>query len=88
MLQVRPINVRRPLRRAKQSSLATAIFESIDLLAERLRRIGGTTIRSISHIGKLQTIKGDDQDFVQPDKMIEELLSDNRHIAERQRAAI
>src|SRR2546425_4466728 len=34
---------------------ADAIFNSIDVLAERIRRIGGTTIRSVSHIGQLQT---------------------------------
>jgi starvation-inducible DNA-binding protein len=67
---------------------AASIFESIDTLAERMRRIGGTTIRSISHISQLQTIEDDNRDFVPPDEMIEELLSDNRHIAELQRAAI
>lgn len=35
---------------------ADAIFESIDTMAERVRRVGGTTIRSISHIAQLQTI--------------------------------
>lgn len=67
---------------------AETIFASIDPLAERIRRIGGTTIRSISHIGQLQTIRDDNQDFVPPDRMIQELLNDNRHIAEQQRAAI
>jgi starvation-inducible DNA-binding protein len=67
---------------------ATSIFESIDPLAERVRRIGGTTIRSITHISQLQTIEDDNQDFVPPDKMIDELLKDNRHLAEMQRAAI
>ncbi|HEX5081535.1 MAG TPA: DNA starvation/stationary phase protection protein [Blastocatellia bacterium] len=67
---------------------AASIFESIDTLAERMRRIGGTTIRSISHISQLQTIEDDNRDFVPPDEMIEELMSDNRHIAELQRAAI
>ena len=67
---------------------ADAIFESIDPLAERVRRIGGTTIRSITHISQLQTIEDDNQDFMPPDKMIEELLEDNRHLAEMQRAAI
>src|ERR1700682_6035285 len=41
---------------------AGAVFESIDPLAERVRRIGGTTIRSISHIGQLQNIKDDNND--------------------------
>jgi starvation-inducible DNA-binding protein len=67
---------------------AASIFESIDTLAERMRRIGGTTIRSISHISQLQTIEDDNRDFVPPDEMIKELMSDNLHIAGRQRAAI
>ncbi|MGH9937771.1 MAG: Dps family protein [Blastocatellia bacterium] len=67
---------------------AASVFESIDTLAERVRRIGGTTIRSISHIAQLQTIEDDNRDFVPPDKMIEELLNDNLHTAEMQRAAI
>jgi starvation-inducible DNA-binding protein len=53
-----------------------------------MRRIGGTTIRSISHISQLQTIEDDNRDFVPPDEMIKELMSDNLHIAGLQRAAI
>ena len=60
----------------------------MDVLAERIRRIGGTTIRSISHIGQLQTIRDDNDEFVPPEQMIERLLEDNRHLAEAQRAAI
>lgn len=67
---------------------AETIFDSIDPLAERVRRIGGTTLRSISHIAQLQTIADDNNDFVPPDMMIEELIRDNRQIAEHQRAAI
>lgn len=67
---------------------ADAIFESIDILAERVRRVGGTTIRSISHVSHLQTIADNNEDFVAPDKMIAELLSDNLHIAHNQRLAI
>ena len=67
---------------------ADAVFESIDPLAERIRRVGGTTIRSISHIGQLQTIKDDNNDFVPADKMIQELIRDNKQIASQQRAAI
>jgi starvation-inducible DNA-binding protein len=67
---------------------ADSIFESIDPLAERVRRIGGTTIRSITHISQLQTIEDDNNDFVDSDRMIKELLNDNRHLAEMQRAAI
>jgi starvation-inducible DNA-binding protein len=67
---------------------AESILNSIDPLAERVRRIGGMTIRSISHIHQLQSIADDNHDYVPPDKMIQELIKDNRHMAERQRAAI
>jgi starvation-inducible DNA-binding protein len=66
---------------------ADAIFESIDLLAERVRRVGGTTIRSISHISQLQTVSDDNDEFVPPDPMIRRLTEDNRHYAELQRKA-
>ncbi|MEO5943994.1 MAG: DNA starvation/stationary phase protection protein [Ferruginibacter sp.] len=67
---------------------ADAIFDSIDILAERVRRIGGTTIRSISHISQLQTISDNNEDFVNPEDMIAELLADNQHIARNIRKAI
>src|SRR5437667_244844 len=67
---------------------AGAILESIDPLAERVRKLGGTTIRGIGHIGRLQTIKDDDDDFVPTSEMIQRLLADNRRIAEQQRRAI
>src|SRR5712691_11407052 len=67
---------------------ADAIFSSIDVLAERVRRIGGTTIRSISHILELQTLMDDNDDFVLPEEMVRRLIADNRHVAETQRAAI
>jgi starvation-inducible DNA-binding protein len=67
---------------------AESIFASIDPLAERMRRIGGTTIRSIGHISQLQSIEDDNEDFVLPEQMIQRLIEDNRQIAQRQRAAI
>jgi starvation-inducible DNA-binding protein len=67
---------------------AEALLNSVDILAERLRKIGGTTLRSISHISQLQTISDDNDDFVPPAEMIQRLLADNRHMAEAQRAAI
>ena len=67
---------------------ATSILESVDPLAERVRRVGGTTIRSINHIAQLQTVRDDDREFVPPGEMIKELLDDNRRLAARQRAAI
>ncbi len=67
---------------------ADQIFESIDIMAERIRRIGGTTIRSIDHINRLQTIDDDNNEFVAPDAMVARLLADNQHMARQQRAAI
>jgi starvation-inducible DNA-binding protein len=67
---------------------ADTIFDAIDTLAERVRRIGGTTIRSISHINQLQTIQDDNEDFVPAGEMMRRLLHDNQHLAEKQRAAI
>jgi len=67
---------------------AEQIFGAIDILAERVRRIGGTTIRSISHVAQLQTITDDNGEFVTASEMMQRLLDDNAHIAEQQRAAI
>jgi starvation-inducible DNA-binding protein len=67
---------------------AESLFGSIDALAERLRKIGGTTLRSISHISRIQTISDDDDEFVPPNEMLRRLLNDNRHIAEAHRHAI
>ena len=67
---------------------ADAIFDSIDTMAERVRRVGGTTIRSISHIGQLQTIEDDNDDFVPAGQMVKRLMDDNAHIAQMIRAAI
>lgn len=46
------------------------------------------TVRSISHVADMQTIKDDDRDFVPADEMIAELINDNLQIANSQRAAI
>src|SRR6266568_8902423 len=56
---------------------ADAIFESIDIMAERVRKVGGTTIRSISHISQLQTIEDDNDDFVPAGEMVRRLMQDN-----------
>ena len=67
---------------------AESIFDSIDIMAERVRKVGGTTIRSISHISELQTIPDDDSDFVSPGDMVRRLMDDNSQIARNIRAAI
>jgi len=65
---------------------AAEILASIDPLAERVRRIGGTTIRSISQISQLQSISDDNADFVPADQMIQRLLADNCQVAKDMRA--
>ena len=60
---------------------AEAIFGSIDEMAERVRKIGGTTIRSIGHISQLQTIEDDNDDLVPPERMIRRLAEDNGRMA-------
>ena len=67
---------------------ADALLASTDTLAERVRRIGGMTLRSISHISQLQTLLDDNDDFVPPAQMIRRLLDDNLHVAKMQRAAV
>ena len=66
---------------------ADQIFDGIDLLAERVRRVGGTTIRSVSHVSQLQTIADDNDEFVAPRDMIHRLMEDNAHLAHAQREA-
>jgi starvation-inducible DNA-binding protein len=66
---------------------ADQIFAATDVLAERVRRVGGTTIRSISHISQLQTVSDDNEDFVSPLEMVRRLMEDNIHLARAQRDA-
>jgi starvation-inducible DNA-binding protein len=57
---------------------AAQIEASVDILAERVRKIGGTTIRSIGHIAKLQRVKDNDEEIVLPGDMLSELMADNK----------
>ncbi len=63
------------------------IFATTDVLAERVRKIGGTTLRSIGHIAKLQTIADNDEPFVLPIDMLRELMNDNKSVAASMRKA-
>jgi starvation-inducible DNA-binding protein len=56
------------------------IFATTDAIAERVRKIGGTTLRSIGHIGRLQRLLDNDADFVSPSTMLAELRDDNRQL--------
>jgi starvation-inducible DNA-binding protein len=56
------------------------IFATTDAIAERVRKIGGTTLRSIGHIGRLQRIQDNNADFVTPLDMLAELRDDNKQL--------
>ena len=54
------------------------IFAMTDELAERVRKIGGTTLKSISQIAKLQRVHDNDAEFVPAIDMLRELMGDNK----------
>ncbi|MFL6799737.1 MAG: Dps family protein [Xanthobacteraceae bacterium] len=66
---------------------AEQLEKSIDSLAERVRKIGGTTIRSIGHIAKLQRVKDNDDDYVPAPAMLSELMNDNKNQIQHMREA-
>jgi starvation-inducible DNA-binding protein len=66
---------------------AADILAATDDMAERVRKIGGTTLRSIGHIAKLQQIEDNDAEFVPPGMMLRELMNDNKKVAEAMRKA-
>ena len=59
----------------------TQIFAMTDEIAERARKIGGTTLHSISDISKHQRLKDNNAEFVAPEDMLAELRADNRDLA-------
>lgn len=63
------------------------IFAMIDVLAERLRKIGQNTIHSIGQISRLQNVEDDDEEFVEPKEMLQRLMNDNQAFAARMREA-
>jgi starvation-inducible DNA-binding protein len=63
------------------------IFAMTDPLAERVRKIGGTTLRSIGHVARLQRLHDNDADFVTPLDMLAELRQDNEQLNASLRAA-
>jgi len=56
------------------------IFATTDTIAERVRKIGGTTLHSIGHISRLQRIADNDAEFVTPMDMLAELRDDNKQL--------
>ena len=66
---------------------AAQLFATTDPMAERVRKIGGTTLRSAGHVGRLQRIPDNDEDYVEPAAMLAELREDNTGLAARLREA-
>ena len=60
---------------------ADQIFATTDAIAERVRKIGGTTVRSIGHVSRLQRVLDNDAEFVTPMDMLAELRDDNKELA-------
>ena len=66
---------------------ADQIFAMTDDIAERVRKLGGTTIRSVGHIARLQRIPDNDADYVTPEDMLSELREDQKALVLSMRAA-
>jgi starvation-inducible DNA-binding protein len=65
---------------------AAEIFATTDAIAERVRKVGGTTLRSIGHVARLQRIADNDAEYVTPRDMLAELREDNMEIVRHMRA--
>jgi starvation-inducible DNA-binding protein len=66
---------------------ADQLFAMTDPIAERVRKLGGSTLRSIGHIARAQRVLDNDAEFVQPLDMLAELQDDNKNFAARLRQA-
>jgi starvation-inducible DNA-binding protein len=66
---------------------ADQIFAMTDPLAERVRKVGGTTLRSIGQIARLQRVLDNDAEYVTPPDMLAELRDDNKQLAAAMREA-
>ena len=64
---------------------ADQLYATTDPIAERVRKLGGTTLRSIGHIARLQRVQDNDADYVTPLDMLAELRDDNVQLAARMR---
>jgi starvation-inducible DNA-binding protein len=64
---------------------ADQIYATTDPVAERVRKLGGATLRSIGQISRLQRVKDNDADYVTPTDMLAELREDNQQLVSRMR---
>lgn len=66
---------------------ATQLFAMTDPIAERIRKVGGSTLRSVGHISRMQRVLDNDAEYVAPLDMLAELCEDNKMLATRFREA-
>ena len=66
---------------------ADQLYAMTDPIAERVRKIGGTTLRSIGHISRTQRVLDNDAEYVEPLDMLAELREDNQTLTARLREA-
>ena len=66
---------------------ADQLYATTDPIAERVRKLGGATLRSIGQINRLQRVADNDADYVTPSDMLAELREDNQQLAARMRQA-
>jgi starvation-inducible DNA-binding protein len=64
---------------------ADQLYAMTDPIAERIRKVGGATLRSIGHIARLQRVQDNDAEYVEPSDMLAELREDNKSLAARLR---
>jgi len=64
---------------------ADQLYATTDPIAERVRKLGGTTLHSIGHITRLQRVSDNDAEFVTPLDMLAELREDNAQLVDRMR---
>ncbi len=66
---------------------AEQLYAMTDTIAERIRKVGGSTLKSIGHIARTQRVLDNDADYVEPQDMLAELREDNKDLAARLRQA-
>ena len=66
---------------------ADQLFAMTDAIAERVRKVGGSTLRSIGQISHMQRVQDNDADYVEPQDMLAEVREDNKELAARLREA-
>jgi starvation-inducible DNA-binding protein len=93
-LKDQELHCQRHMRRAAfrdyqscSTSRPISSYAMTDPIAERIRKVGGTTLRSIGHIARMQRIADNDAEFVEPLDMLAELRDDNKTLAARLREA-